>query len=258
VGRIWSFSDGLLDSLDTESSVFYGFTWDLKRNGEPDYQPVGIDEMTMQNRYQIQFYILISISYMKRRKFDTLALILFLLLAPNISEAFERYNNVVKYDKYFSKYSKRYFSPAFDWHYFKAQAIAESRLKASAKSNVGALGIMQIMPKTFKEITRKNPSIKGTRGHPRWNIAAGIYYDRQIWKIWKEDRPIQDRINFTFGSYNAGRGNILKAQRIANKKGLNPNLWDSIKLTLPEVTGKHSNETIGYIKKINQIKEVME
>ncbi len=216
------------------------------------------NRMDMQNRYRNIFSTLISRPYNNRGKFNKIVLILFIFLAPNMSEAFERYNNVVKYDKYFSKYSKRYFSPAFDWHYFKAQAIAESRLKASAKSKVGALGIMQIMPKTFKEISSKNPSIKGTREQPRWNIAAGIYYDRQIWKTWKEDRPIEDRINFTFGSYNAGKGNILKAQRIAKKKGLNPNLWDSIKLTLPEVTGKHSNETIGYIKKINQIKEVMD
>jgi membrane-bound lytic murein transglycosylase F len=184
-------------------------------------------------------------------------LILLLVLAPCQTQAFERYNRVMKYDKYFSKYSKRYFGPNFDWFYFKAQAIAESRLKANAKSRVGALGVMQIMPKTFEEISRRNPSIKGTRKQPRWNIAAGIYYDRTIWKLWRADRPFQDRINFMFGSYNAGKGNILKAQRIAKKKGLNKNLWQSIERTLPKVTGKRSKETIGYIRKINKIKGVL-
>ena len=72
-------------------------------------------------------------------------LILLLVLAPCQTQAFERYNRVMKYDKYFSKYSKRYFGPNFDWFYFKAQAIAESRLKANAKSRVGALGVMQII-----------------------------------------------------------------------------------------------------------------
>lgn len=180
-----------------------------------------------------------------------------LLLIPCQSQAFERYNEVVKYDTYFSKYSKRYFGPNFDWHYFKAQAIAESRLKAEAKSRVGALGLMQIMPKTFKEIARKNPSIKGTREQPRWNIAAGIYYDREIWNTWKAERPFEDRLNFMFGSYNAGKGNILKAQKIANKEGLDANLWESIELTLGEVTGGRSAETIGYIKKIDEIKGVL-
>ena len=180
-----------------------------------------------------------------------------LVLLPCFSHAFERYNSVVKYDKYFSKYSKRYFGPNFDWKYFKAQAIAESRLKAKAKSRVGALGVMQIMPKTFKEIQQKNPSIKGSRKQPRWNIAAGIYYNRIIWKDWKAERPFQDRINFMFGAYNAGKGNILKAQKIARKKELNENVWESMEQSLPEVTGKHSKETISYVRKIDYIKGVL-
>lgn len=183
--------------------------------------------------------------------------IIVFVLTPCLSNAFERYNRVVKYDKYFSKYSKRYFGPNFDWRHFKAQAIAESRLKAKAKSRVGALGVMQIMPKTFKEIKKKNPSIRGSREQPRWSIAAGIYYNRMIWNVWKAERPFQDRINFMFGSYNAGKGNILKAQKIAKREGLNPNLWKSIEPTLPNVTGKRSKETIGYIRKIYKIKEVL-
>ena len=176
---------------------------------------------------------------------------------PGNIQAFERYNRVTKYDVYFNKYSKRFFGPAFNWHYFKAQSIAESHLQADAKSRVGAVGVMQIMPKTFEEISHKNPSIKGTREQPRWNIAAGIYYNRMIWKTWKAERPFLDRLNFMFGSYNAGKGNILKAQRLAKKEALNMNHWDSIEQVLQKVTGKKSAETIGYIKKIHIIKEVL-
>ncbi|MEA3428776.1 MAG: transglycosylase SLT domain-containing protein [Thermodesulfobacteriota bacterium] len=195
---------------------------------------------------------------MQKRFWTTLkVLVMILLLMPVTAHAFERYNRVVKYDKYFSKYSKRYFGVNFDWHYFKAQAVAESRLQADARSRVGALGVMQIMPKTFAEITRKNLGIKGTREQPRWNISAGIYYDRAIWKLWKAERSHIDRINFMFGSYNAGKGNIIKAQKIAKNKGLNPNTWESIQSTLPDVTGKRSKETIGYINKIGEIKGVL-
>jgi soluble lytic murein transglycosylase-like protein len=186
-----------------------------------------------------------------------IAILIILFMFPNVAHAFDRYNNVVKFDRYFSKYSKRYFGPNFNWHYFKAQAVAESRLKADARSRVGAVGLMQIMPKTFKEIVQKEPTIKGTRKQPRWNIAAGIYYDRQIWKLWQAERSFQDRINFMFASYNAGKGNILKAQKIAAREKLNPNLWESIEPALQKVTGKHSQETITYVKKINHIKEVL-
>ncbi|BBO76342.1 hypothetical protein DSCW_37590 [Desulfosarcina widdelii] len=177
--------------------------------------------------------------------------------SPGSAAAFERYNRVTTFDTYFSKYTKRFFGPAFDWRYFKAQAVAESRLKAGARSHVGALGLMQIMPQTFKEIRKKNPAVKGTREQPRWNIAAGIYYDRQLWRTWKAERPFRDRLNFTFGAYNAGKMNIIRAQKAAKKSGLDPNRWASIRKTLPGVTGKHSRETIGYVDKIETITEVL-
>jgi len=183
--------------------------------------------------------------------------ILAIISSPLPSSAFERYNGVKKFDPYFSKYTKRYFGPGFNWRIFKAQAVAESRLKAAATSRVGAMGIMQIMPRTFKEILKKNPTIKGTRAQPRWNIAAGIYYDRQLWNTWKARRPFQDRLNFMFGSYNAGKMNIIKAQKLAEKSGRNPNLWPAIESELPEVTGKNSRETIGYVNKIEKIREVL-
>lgn len=178
-------------------------------------------------------------------------------LPPQQAHAFEQYNRVKKFDPYFHKYTKRFFGPGFDWRHFKAQAIAESRLKANARSQVGALGIMQIMPATFKEIRKKNPIIKGTRKQPRWNIAAGIYYDRLIWKVWKAKRSFLDRLRFTFGAYNAGKVNIFRAQKIAKSKGLNPNAWASITKSLPLVTGSRSRETIAYVHKIEKIKEAM-
>ncbi len=184
--------------------------------------------------------------------------ILFILLGIGFNiQAYERYNRVRNFDHYFSKYSKRFFGPAFDWKLFKAQAVAESRLDSKAKSYVGAKGIMQIMPRTFQEIKRKNPSIKGSSLQPRWNIAAGINYNRSIWNLWKADRSFQDRLNFMFGSYNAGKGNILRAQKIAKNRLLDPNIWGSIEKTLPKITGKHSKETIDYVHKIKKIRKLL-
>ena len=186
-----------------------------------------------------------------------LIFLILLLCWPVSSSGYERYNHVTKYDSYFKKYSKHSFGPGFDWRYFKSQAIAESNLNSDAKSHIGAKGIMQIMPKTFEEIKYKHPSIKGSSLQPKWNIAAGIYYDKAIWKLWKAKRPFNDRLAFMFGSYNAGKGNILKAQKIAKKTGLDPNRWASIEKELSKVTGRHSKETIGYINKINKVKGVL-
>jgi membrane-bound lytic murein transglycosylase F len=200
-------------------------------------------------------YMVLSVMTFFSKLFITI-LVLF-LCHPFSLYGFERYNRVTQYDVYFKKYTRHLFGPGFDWRYFKSQAIAESNLNSGAKSHVGAKGIMQIMPKTFKEIKYKNPSIKGSSLQPKWNIAAGIYYDRAIWKLWKAKRPFTDKLAFMFGAYNAGKGNILKAQRLAKKRGMNPNAWSSIENTLFKITGKHSKETIGYVNKINKVKGIL-
>jgi membrane-bound lytic murein transglycosylase MltF len=187
-------------------------------------------------------------------------LILFLVLMTSTTaygEDFSRYNKDTRYDHYFSKYTKRNFGPAFNWRYFKAQAIAESRLDIDAQSRVGAVGIMQIMPSTYEEITKRHRYIKGSGNSPRWNIAAGISYNRSIWNLFKADRPFQDRLDFTFGAYNAGKGNIIQAQKRAESSGLDPNLWSSIEQTLPQVTGRSSKETLDYVMKIRSIKPIL-
>lgn len=170
---------------------------------------------------------------------------------------YAHFNEFTKFDGYFSKYSKRYFGAAFDWRYFKAQAIAESHLKEDARSAAGAVGIMQVMPRTFEEIRQKNPNIRGGLNQPRWNIAAGISYDRQHYLVWNAPRPLADKLKFMFGSYNAGRRNILNAQRLALADGLDENAWSSIETQLPAVTGAHNIETRNYITRIFEIKPVL-
>ena len=183
--------------------------------------------------------------------------LLLVQLAPSPSARYERYNQVTKFDKHFTKYSKRYFGPAFDWHYFKAQAIAESQLDENASSAVGAVGLMQVMPQTFADIVRKNPAIRGGLEQPRWNIAAGIWYDRQNFVMWRAPRSLVDRIKFMFGSYNAGGGNILRAQRLALADGLAGTSWASIEARLSAVTGRYSRETLSYVARIFEVKPAL-
>jgi membrane-bound lytic murein transglycosylase F len=159
-----------------------------------------------------------------------------------------------KYDQYFRKYTKRFFGVGFDWKWFKAQAIAESNLNQDAKSWVNAKGIMQIMPKTFNEIKKKNPFIADI-DEPRWNIAAGIYYDQRLFRKWKADRPLNDKMNFTFASYNAGFRTIIRAQDICKDHDLNENLWHNIEKIAEKVKRWRHEETLGYVEKINLMME---
>jgi soluble lytic murein transglycosylase-like protein len=156
-----------------------------------------------------------------------------------------------RYDDYFRKYSKRYFGAPFDWRYFKAQGMAESELNASAKSVVGARGIMQLMPSTFAAIASKRPEFRSI-DDPEFNIAAGIMHDRWLWTVWQKRTPDEERHRFMFGSYNAGEGPILRACIAARGDHLSDAEWASIERVAPKIDRWRYRETLGYVKKIDR------
>ncbi len=178
------------------------------------------------------------LSYKRWQLFITTILVLLPVLLVAASHKHVKHKHwSKKYDHYFKKYSKHYFGVNFSWYWFKAQAITESGLNPKAKSKAGALGIMQILPSTYREIAKKNPSLGGI-SHPHWNIAAGIYYDRQLYKKWqKRNIPKSELLSFTFASYNAGFSKTLRAFNKANKKHRQrQDKWQQIKKYMPGAT----------------------
>lgn len=121
------------------------------------------------------------------------------------------------YDRYFQKYTKHYFGPFWDWRWFKAQAIVESTLEKSARNPSGAVGLMQVTPQTFAEIRRSETHMTSIH-EPRWNIAAGIYYDHYLYSktLWDTlDRRV--RLLASFAAYNAGFSRAADAYRATPK-----------------------------------------
>lgn len=155
-----------------------------------------------------------------------------------------------KYDAQFRKNSKRYFGTTYEWRFWKSQSMAESNLKPTAVSHVGAKGIMQIMDFTRGDID-KRLGTKGDPFDPRWAIQAGIWYDRQLYNQWRSKRTELNRVALTLASYNAGLGNILKSQRVCMAaNGTDCNNWSGIKRHGPDVNSWHHPETIGYVNRI--------
>ena len=154
-----------------------------------------------------------------------------------------------RYDPTFRKYTKRFFGPAFDWKYFKAQGFAESGLNANAQSWVGARGVMQLMPSTYHDIASHRPEF-GTIDQPEWNIAAGIMHDRYLWQLWGNGVPETERHHFMFASYNAGEGTITRALAAAKAKNGDP-VWASVEQIAPTVQRWRYSETLGYVRRID-------
>ncbi len=143
--------------------------------------------------------------------------------------------------EFFRKYGDRY---DMDHLLMMAQGYQESQLNNDAKSPGGAIGVMQVMPETGKEmavgdITQIEP-----------NIHAGVKYMRFMMDQFYANEPM-NRLNkglFTFAAYNAGPGRIQQLRNLAAKRGLDPNVWfNNVELIAAEKLGRG---TVTYVANI--------
>jgi membrane-bound lytic murein transglycosylase MltF len=141
----------------------------------------------------------------------------------------------------FRKYGNQY---SFDYLLIAAQGYQESGLNQNAKSAVGAVGVMQLMPATgdaqsVGDIRQIDP-----------NIHAGVKYMRFMRDKYFEGQPM-DPLNkglFTFAAYNAGPAKIEALRREAAQRGLNPNVWfGNVERIASERIGR---QTVTYVSNI--------
>lgn len=136
---------------------------------------------------------------------------------------------------------------------WKAQLYQESRLDPAAVSPVGAAGLAQFMPGTWREVARQLRLPAGASPHHDIAIQAGAYYMARLRGQWSAPRPALDRHQLAEASYNAGLGHLLSAQRRCGGAAL----YADIIACLPAVTGRHSAETITYVARIARWRAMM-
>ncbi len=141
----------------------------------------------------------------------------------------------------FRKYGGKY---NVDWLLMAAQGYQESGLNQNVKSQVGAVGVMQVMPATGKELK------VGDISQLEPNIHAGVKYMRFMIDQYYAKEPM-DELNkalFTFASYNAGPARVRQLRREAEKQGLNPNVWfNNVERIASARIGR---ETVTYVSNI--------
>ena len=141
----------------------------------------------------------------------------------------------------FEKYGAKY---GFDPLMLAAQGYQESQLDQKARSHVGAIGIMQVMPQTGAELKVGDIQIAEN------NVHAGAKYMDQLMERYFPDANFSEgnRPLFAFASYNAGPGNISKMRKEAKKRGLDPDKWfNNVELVTAEKIGA---ETTTYVRNI--------
>lgn len=141
----------------------------------------------------------------------------------------------------FRKYGAQY---SFDPLMLAAQGYQESQLDQRRKSRVGAIGIMQIMPSTGKELGVGSITVAES------NIHAGAKYMDRLMSRYFGDASFDadNRTLFAFASYNAGPANIARMRKEAAQRGLDANKWfNNVEIVVAEKIGM---ETTTYVRNI--------
>jgi len=141
----------------------------------------------------------------------------------------------------FKKYGHQYH---FDPLMLAAQGYQESQLNQSARSHVGAVGIMQVMPATAKELRVGDITLAEPNVH-----AGAKYMDKLMTKYLSDaDFDETNRTLFAFACYNAGPGNIARMRKEAGRQGLDSDQWfNNVELITAKRIG---SETTTYVRNI--------
>ena len=128
--------------------------------------------------------------------------------------------HISPYDDLFRKHSKNI---GWDWQLLASISYQESHFNPSVVSWAGAEGLMGIMPNTARAlgVTPHEPK------DPDVGIRTGVDCLRKFRQGFSEITDPQEKVKFTLASYNAGIGHIYDAQRLAEKYGKDPKVWDN-------------------------------
>ncbi len=127
-----------------------------------------------------------------------------------------------------------------------AQVEAESAFRPAALSPAGAQGLMQLVPSTARWISTQAGFGIAAPLDPKWNLRAGIWYDRFLYDRVRAPNTKCDRWLFTFASYNGGEGWTQKRQALSPS----PGSWTETGGINPGITQANQKENLAYGPKI--------
>lgn len=136
-------------------------------------------------------------------------------LIENILDKIDRKNHPQDFSQYVSMYSKAYGVPEYIVY---AVIKTESGFDSSTVSSAGAIGLMQIMPETFKWLTTLlgDSYETGMLYDPETNIKYGTYYLSYLYGIYA-------RWSTVYAAYNAGPSVVTRwlEDKTYSKDGIN-------------------------------------
>ncbi len=130
----------------------------------------------------------------------------------------QRVGQISPFDSLFQIYAPQI---GWDWRLLASLAYHESRFNPQVVSYAGAVGLMQLMPRTAERFGVDSTMIF----NPEYNIAASVQYIKRLDGYFRKIKDEQERKKFILASYNSGPAHIFDARALAKKYGQNPDIW---------------------------------
>ena len=131
----------------------------------------------------------------------------------------EKGGRLSEYDGMIKKTAK---SIGWDWRLLASLIYQESHFMADLESEKGAFGLMQLMPVVMERYGIDYDS------SPEEQLDAGGKLIKHLGNC-LENKVVDsaERVKFILAAYNAGLGHVYDAQRLAEKYGKYPDVWDN-------------------------------
>lgn len=174
-----------------------------------------------------------------------------------------KYKTLSPYDKLISKYASE-----LGWNRYMLTALVwqESKFHIEANSRRGAVGLMQLMPRTADRFQADDLL------DPEDNMRTGVTYLKHLQGMFRKyTSSPEELMNFTLAAYNAGEGRIIDCINYASSIGAPHSRWEDIVAVIPDMRedsimeadtvklGKFKGyETIAYVQNMNHLCSLFE
>lgn len=125
---------------------------------------------------------------------------------------------ISSYDSYFKTHAS---TIDWDWRLLASLAYTESNFNKNVVSWAGALGLMQLMPRTARAMGVP----RGKEMDVNENIKGAVKYIKVTERQFKNILDDNERIKFVLAAYNAGAGHVQDAMALAEKYRADKYVW---------------------------------
>ncbi|HEX9640838.1 MAG TPA: transglycosylase SLT domain-containing protein [Candidatus Krumholzibacteria bacterium] len=171
------------------------------------------------------------------------------LIRSRVEDPFHlaRTGRLSPYDELFAESAVRH---GFDWRLIASISFQESRFDPDAISWAGAVGLMQLRPRTAGRDANDLADAS-------LNVELGVKHLASLYRLYRflDD---ETRLKFALAAYNCGQGHLDDARLICMNRGRDPNDWDNVQeaLLLLRQPEYHRQVRYGFVRGTETVRYV--